>query len=68
MLRLKRRDLTRSVPKLYRMAVNELLGALFCVVVAFAKEIYAVLNTPVLPDDVCPVPLHGRYPKTCSAI
>jgi hypothetical protein len=65
MLRLKYRDLAVFVPKLYGVAINELLGALFGVVVAFTEQVYAVLNATVLTDDVRSITVHGRCPVTC---
>src|ERR1700750_142516 len=62
MLRRECRDLPRFVPKLYRMAVHELLSALLGLVVVCAKEVYAVLNVTVQTKDVGSVAMHGRCP------
>jgi hypothetical protein len=59
MLRLKHRDPAAFVPKLYGIAVNELLRVLFGLVITVAKEVYAVLNVTVPANDISPIPVHG---------
>jgi hypothetical protein len=63
MLRLKYRDPAAFVPKLYGIAVNELLRALSGLVIAVAIEVYPVLNVTVPADDISPIPVHRALPR-----
>jgi hypothetical protein len=65
-LRLEYGDPAAFVPKLYRVTVNELLGPLLGLFVALAKQVYAVPDMAVRPDDVRPVPVHCRTPADFS--
>jgi hypothetical protein len=68
MLRLKHRDLAAFVPKLYGITVDELLRALFGLVIAVAKEVYAVLNVTVPANDISPIPVHGAAQRCAKTI
>jgi hypothetical protein len=59
LLGIKADNLPRLVPKLHGGAVHELLSPFFGLTLVFAVKLYAVLNTTVLTDDVCPVTVHG---------
>jgi hypothetical protein len=61
---LERRDLATQLPKLYVVAVHELLGHFFGDPVIFAEEIDCLTNLAVRPKNVCSIFCHFRSPGT----
>jgi hypothetical protein len=59
----KRRDFAVKLPKLYVVAVNELPGLLFGVLVVFAEKFDGSENVAVMAHDVRAIVLHAQFPK-----
>jgi hypothetical protein len=66
LLALECRDPTVQLPKLYVVAINELLGLLSRRLLVSANDVDATLDMPVLAQNVGAVFLHG--PSPCKVL